>query len=49
MVPTRGMIGFRGVLLSETKGTGVMTSTFVGYETFKGKMQKHYKGAIIAT
>jgi GTP-binding protein len=43
------MIGFRGILLNETKGTGIMTQSFAGYEPYKGKLQKHNKGAIIAS
>jgi predicted membrane GTPase involved in stress response len=30
------MIGFRSVLLAETAGSGVMNSTFTGYEDYKG-------------
>jgi GTP-binding protein len=49
VVPTRGLIGFRTDLLTETRGTGVMNSEFVGYRPFAGPMQKGQGGSLVAT
>jgi GTP-binding protein len=36
------------VLLDETKGTGIMLSQVVGYEPYKGRLQKFSKGSIVS-
>ena len=35
-VPSRGLIGYRDEFLTDTKGTGIMNSTFIGYEPWRG-------------
>jgi GTP-binding protein len=35
-IPARGLIGFRGDFLSETRGEGMMSHVFLGYEPYKG-------------
>ncbi|MEZ4240158.1 MAG: translational GTPase TypA [Myxococcota bacterium] len=47
-VPTRGMIGFRGKMLTETRGEGVMNSLFDGWDAFAGPIQRRLNGAIVA-
>lgn len=47
--PTRGLIGFRSVLLNDTKGTANLESYVIGYEPHKGTLAKHNKGALIST
>ena len=37
-VPSRGLIGFRGELLTETRGTGIMHQQFDTYEPFAGEI-----------
>lgn len=47
-VPARGLIGLRSQLLSETRGHGVMSHLFLGYEPFKGEIKGRYQGVLIA-
>ena len=47
-VPSRGMIGFRGELLTATRGTALLNSTFDGWEPWGGPMVKRTNGAIVA-
>jgi GTP-binding protein len=47
-VPARGLIGFRGDFLTLTRGEGIMSSQFDGYEPWQGKIEKRKTGAIVA-
>jgi GTP-binding protein len=47
-VPSRGMIGFRGELLTSTRGTALLNSMFDGWEPWGGPMMKRQTGAIVA-
>ncbi len=47
-VPARGLIGFRGEFLTLTRGEGIMSSQFDGYEPWQGGIQKRKNGAIVA-
>lgn len=47
-VPARGLIGFRGEFMTQTKGTGILHHNFAGYEPYKGDMTHRTKGALIA-
>ena len=47
-IPSRGLIGYRTEFLTDTKGTGIMSSMFDGYEAFKGEVQARTRGTIIA-
>ena len=47
-VPSRGLIGFRGELLTETRGTGIMHQQFDTYEPFAGEIPGRSRGALIA-
>ncbi|MFN3652170.1 MAG: translational GTPase TypA [Armatimonadota bacterium] len=49
VLPTRGLIGFRTDLMTETKGTGIMNSEFVGYRPIAGTMQRLKPGSLVAT
>jgi len=46
--PARGMIGFRGEFMTQTKGTGVLHHNFASYEPYKGEMAHRTKGALVA-
>jgi len=46
--PTRGLIGYQGELLSDTRGTGIMNRVFRAYEPFKGRIQGRHTGVLIA-
>ena len=48
IVPARGLIGFRGEFLTQTKGTGILHHNFHGYDPYKGDIAQRTKGAIIA-
>jgi GTP-binding protein len=47
-VPSRGLIGYRSTFLTDTKGQGLMSSYFVGYEPHVGKMLARQNGALIS-
>ncbi|OPX87902.1 MAG: hypothetical protein A4E53_02275 [Pelotomaculum sp. PtaB.Bin104] len=47
-IPARGLLGLRSQLLSETRGHGVMSHLFLGYETYKGDIKGRYQGVLIA-
>jgi GTP-binding protein len=47
-VPSRGMIGFRGELLTATRGTALLNTLFEGWEPWGGPMMKRATGAIVA-
>src|SRR6266545_3942853 len=47
-VPARGLIGFRGEYLTLTRGEGIMSSQFDGYEPWQGRIEKRKTGAIVA-
>jgi GTP-binding protein len=47
-IPSRGMIGFRGELLTATRGTALLNSTFEGWEVWGGPMVRRATGAIVA-
>lgn len=48
IVPARGLLGFRGQFLTETRGTGVLNSTFHGYAPYKGDIPQRLRGALIS-
>jgi GTP-binding protein len=47
-VPSRGLIGFRGQFLTDTRGTGVLNQSFSEYDTFKGPIPGRGKGVLLA-
>ncbi len=47
-IPTRGLIGFRTVYLTLSRGSGLMGSIFEGYEVFRGDVQSRIQGSLIA-
>jgi GTP-binding protein len=48
-VPARGLIGFRTLLLTETRGHAVMNHIYHGYEPFKGEITGRRQGVLIAS
>jgi len=46
--PTRGLIGYQGELLSDTRGTAIMNRIFHEYAPYKGKIQGRHTGVLIA-
>jgi GTP-binding protein len=48
-IPSRGLIGYHGVFLTDTRGTGVMNRSFAGYGPWRGPIAGRVNGALIAT
>ena len=48
-VPSRGLIGYHGQFLTETRGTGVLNRIFHSYDVFKGAIKSRRNGVLIAT
>ena len=48
-VPSRGLIGYHGQFLTETRGTGVLNRVFHSYDLFKGEIKSRRNGVLIAT
>ncbi len=48
LIPSRGLIGYRGEFLTDTKGNGVMNTIFEGYDLYKGDIQYRNLGSLIA-
>ena len=48
-VPSRGLIGYHGQFLTETRGTGVLNRIFHSYGAFKGNIENRRNGVLIAT
>ncbi len=47
-IPSRSLIGYRDEFLTDTKGTGIMNSSFSGYETYRGDFPTRFTGSIVA-
>mgnify|MGYP004502557611 FL=1 len=47
-IPSRGLIGYRGEFMTDTKGNGIMNSVFEGYGPYKGDIQYRKQGSLIA-
>ena len=47
-IPARGLIGYRGEFMTDTKGNGIMNTVFDGYGPFKGEIQYRKQGSLIA-
>ncbi|MGX5773807.1 translational GTPase TypA [Methylorubrum zatmanii] len=46
--PTRGLIGYQGELLTDTRGTAIMNRLFKAYEPYKGEMPGRRNGVLIS-
>ena len=47
-VPSRGLIGFRGEFLTETKGTGLLNTIFLRFDKWQGEMKGRGTGSLIS-
>jgi len=47
-IPSRGLIGYRGEFLTDTKGNGIMNTIFDGYAPYKGDLNYRKTGSLIA-
>jgi GTP-binding protein len=48
-VPTRGLLGFRQMLLTSSRGEGLINTLFMGYEPLAGEINTRSNGSLIAT
>ena len=48
IAPSRGLIGYHGPFLTETRGTGVMSRIFHGYSPYCGKIEGRRNGVLIS-
>ena len=48
IIPARGLIGYRGEFMTDTKGNGVINTEFEGYGPFKGEIPYRKQGSLIA-
>jgi GTP-binding protein len=49
IAPSRGLIGYHGIFLTETRGTGTMNRIFHSYGPYVGKLEGRTKGVLIST
>ena len=47
-IPSRGLIGYRGDFLTDTKGNGIINTIFDGYDAYRGDIQYRKQGSLIA-
>ena len=47
-IPARGLIGYRGEFMTDTKGNGILNTSFDGYGPYKGDIQYRKQGSLIA-
>lgn len=47
-IPARGLIGYRGEFMTDTKGNGILNTLFDGYAPYKGDIQYRKQGSLIA-
>ena len=48
-MPSRGLIGYHGEFLTDTRGTGIMNRLFAGYGPWKGPIEGRRNGSLIST
>ena len=47
-IPARGLIGYRGEFMTDTRGNGIINTVFEGYEPYKGDIAYREQGSLIA-
>lgn len=45
-IPTRGLLGYRGVFVIDTKGEGILASRFIDFKPYAGEIEKHATGSM---
>lgn len=48
-IPARGLMGYRSELLTDTRGNGVMSTIFHGYEPYKGDIDERDHGSLVCS
>lgn len=49
LTPARGLVGYQGEFMTDTRGTGVMSRIFHSYTPYKGSISKQRNGVLIST
>ena len=47
-IPTRGLIGYRGEFLTDTRGLGIMSNCFSGYAPWAGELVTRNRGSLVS-
>lgn len=47
-IPSRSLIGYRDEFLTDTRGTGIMNSSFAGYEPYRGDFPSRFTGSLVS-
>ncbi len=47
-IPTRGLLGYRGDFMVDTRGEGILCSEFVGFKPHVGPIERHAVGAMVS-
>ncbi|MES3031171.1 MAG: translational GTPase TypA [Patescibacteria group bacterium] len=45
-IPTRGLLGYRGAFVIDTKGNGILASRFLAFKPYAGEIEKHSTGSM---
>ncbi len=45
-IPTRGLLGYRGAFVIDTKGNGILSSRFLDFKPYAGEIEKHSTGSM---
>ena len=48
-IPTRCLFGYRSELLTDTRGEGLISSIFAGYEPFRGEIKTRFTSSLVAS
>src|SRR3990170_2260900 len=48
-IPTKGLLGFRSSFLTATRGEGIMNTSFLGYEPWRGGLVSSRNGVLVAS
>ncbi len=48
LIPARGLFGYRGEFLTDTRGEGIMNTLFDSYAPYKGEIERRSYGSLIA-
>ncbi len=46
--PTRGLLGYKGIFVIDTKGEGILSSRFIGFKPYAGEIKKRQVGSMIS-
>jgi len=47
-IPTRGLLGYRGEFIMDTRGEGILCARFIGFKPFAGEIEKHDLGSMVS-